>query len=233
MGNLGLQSKFKFISTALSAIKKYGLISTIIISYYELKYEIKLRSNTAHWVNPEDLDFGEQLKEHSEPYGPSAYYSLHKGFNAIKDDMKNQSLVDFGCVLGRTLIFASLFPFGEVIGVEASENLCKGAKRNIQEFCDRTKPTSFNWKIVHDDARKFPIPSDATVFYFYDPFDETIMEPVIKNIISSAKQSPRTLYAIYLAPTQKDLFYKYGFSNAFEFSKIGETCLVLKYDDPV
>lgn len=233
MGNLGLKSKFKFISIALSAIKKYGVIPTIIISYYELKYETKLRSNAAHWVEPEDLDLGEQLKEHSEPYAPSAYYSLYTGFNAIKDGIKNQSLVDFGCGLGRTLIFASLFPFGEVIGVEASENLCEGAKRNIQGFCDRTKPTSFNWKIVQADARKFSIPSEATVFYFYDPFDETIMEPVLKNIISSVKQNPRALHAIYLAPTQRDLFYKYGFSDLYEFSKIGETCLVLKYDESV
>jgi SAM-dependent methyltransferase len=202
----------------------------MVISYYELKYELKFRSNTAHWIYAEDLDFGDQIKEHSGPYGPSAYYSLHKAFNAISDDFTNQSLVDFGCGLGRALMFASLYPFREVIGVEASENLCKGAKRNIQAFCDRTKPTSFNWKIVHGDARKFSIPSDAAVFYFYDPFDETIMEPVIKNIISSIKQHPRTLYAIYLAPTQRDLFYKYGFSDAFEFSKVGETCLVLKYD---
>ena len=231
MGNLGIQSKFKFISTALSAIKKYGLVSTIIISYYEFKYEIKLRSNTAYWINSKDLGLGEQLEKHSEPYGPSAFYSLDKGFNAIKDEIKNQSLVDFGCGLGRTLIFASLFPFGKVIGVEASESIYKRAERNIQGFCDRTKPTSFIWEIAHCDARKFRIPSDATVFYFYDPFDETIMEPVIKNIVSSAKQHPRTLYAIYLTPAQRDLFYKYGFSDAYEFSKIGETCLVLKYDE--
>ena len=233
MGNLGLQSKFKFISTAFSAIKKYGFIPTVIISYYELIYEFKLRSNTAHWVNSEDLDFGEQLKEHSEPYGPSAYYSLHKGFNAIKDEIKDMSLVDFGCGLGRTLIFASLYPFRKVIGVEASENLCEGAKQNIKGFCDRTKLDSFKWDIVNEDARKYAIPADSAVFYFYDPFDETIMEPVIKNIVSSAKQHPRILYAIYLAPTQRDLFYKYGFSDAYEFSKIGETCLVLKYDESV
>ena len=46
---------------------------------------------------------------------------------------------------------------------------------------------------VHMDATQFELPPEPSLIYFYDPFDQFVMEPVIQNLNRSLEEHPRDL----------------------------------------
>jgi SAM-dependent methyltransferase len=188
---VNLRSKFSFFKTAVQAIRKYGVWPTFVISWYEFIYEAKFRSRTHHRIDPEEMDVHDAVSDHSEPYLPSAYYSAKRAFDQIHIKYENCSFVDYGCGLGRMLFFASQFPFRKIIGVEASEQMIQQAKISLTGYYRRKRKFAPEWTIEKKDVRQFKVPSDARVFYFYDPFGPAVMKPVLDRIVRSVSRYPR------------------------------------------
>ena len=68
-----------------------------------------------------------------------------------------------------------------------------------------------NIDFLFEDATKYQIPSDAQVFYFFNPFGEDVLQEVIDNIKLNVKANPRKVYCLYLNPKYKAVFEKNGF----------------------
>lgn len=106
--------------------------------------------------------------------------------------------VDFGSGKGRIVLLAAAFPFRRIIGVEFSRQLHATAQQNLEAI----RPTLFCQEIelVHADATRWPIPAEATVLFFFNPFEGEVLAQVFDNIRRSLGAAPRPLTIIYVRP---------------------------------
>ena len=117
--------------------------------------------------------------------------------------------VDFGCGKGRVLIMAAEYGFQRVTGVEFSEELCGVARANVASFLSLSE-TAPDIRVLHMDAVDYEVQEDDTVFYFFNPFDATVLERVAGRIVASLERVPRRASIIYLNPLWPEAIEKYG-----------------------
>lgn len=146
---------------------------------------------------------------HANGYEPSPYHVTTKIFWELSIDHTHFSFLDFGSGKGRVLLIASQLPFKSVIGIEFSPELCEIAKNNIARAPLTTNAAS-SIECICTDATEYRLPSDPLVCYFCNPFDQVIMEAVIRRLNDSLREIPRELYVIYLNPEHRVLFDNSG-----------------------
>jgi SAM-dependent methyltransferase len=200
-----------FVASGLRSVGEYGVGRALKLAAFELYYELKLRSGTGRLVRGEELGVDARVLAHGAPHLPSPYYFAHRAFRHLGGRLEGGVFVDFGCGLGRALIFASQFPLRRVVGVEASPRLAEAARRNLVRLHGRRRTPAPAWSVVCCDAADFEVPADANLFYFGDPFDETVLEPVVRNILGSRERDPRPLAVVYVHPVHGHVFAKRGF----------------------
>ena len=167
-----------------------SVISVIEDFYFELKYGI----STSKIVRREDLDISEKSKQHSEEYKPTRirhFRLLIKSLDLPKDSV----FVDMGSGKGRVLLMASLNNFKRVTGVEISSQLCEIARENKAKF-EKALGKQLPINIVNIDVLEYNVQNDENVFYFYNPFDNYIMERIIERIKQSLIDNPRKIWLI-------------------------------------
>lgn len=155
---------------------------------------------------------------HASIYQGANYFLLEKAFNYLQSVNANGHFVDFGCGKGRALIVAAHYGFTQLTGIDFAAALCKAAKKNIQSVQSRFPLAQFN--IICDDAANYKVQADDIVFFFFNPFDETVMLRVAKNILKSLKEKPRTIFIVYLNPVHKEIFLSAGFTEDFHLQKL-------------
>jgi len=206
-----LKGKIRFVRRGFQTIHQYGVLKAILLALFEFFYEMKFRSDTVDMISLDEMDIEEHLKQHGNIYLPSPYYFAYRAFKQLDMDYRASVFVDFGSGLGRMIFFASQFPFRKIIGVEVSDVLCARASKNLTKYYHRLEKQTPEWQIVHADATRFPIPRDANILYFNDPFDAEILEPVVQNILRSARESERRIFIVYVNPGHPDVFLKHRF----------------------
>jgi SAM-dependent methyltransferase len=167
-----------------------SVISVLEDFYFEMKYGI----STSKIVKREDLDISLESKEHSEEYKPTRI----RHFRLLIRDLKlpeNSVFVDMGSGKGRVLLKASLYKFKRITGVEISSRLCEIAKINISKF-EKILNRRLYVEIVNEDVLKYNIKNDENIFYFYNPFDNYVMEIIIERVMKSITANPRKVWLI-------------------------------------
>lgn len=99
--------------------------------------------------------------------------------------------LDLGCGKGRVLLLAAEQPFARVAGVEFSPSLCAVARENLHR-AGASAVTLFQ-----ADAASLELPHDLHVFYFFNPFGEAVLAPVLRNIGASLAQAPRPAWLVF------------------------------------
>jgi len=205
--------KLHLMGHFFGSVRRRGVMRTIRISLYELWFERKFGAATGLVIPVDRLDYDEEARSHAQPYFPSSYLFLHEALAAGTLDCRNHVFVDYGCGMGRALLFASTLPFKRIVGVELSPSLCQTAMQNLERYyrlCGKTTP---EWQVVNADARLFLIPDDATVFYIFNAFDAVIVGEVLDNIVASVHAHPRKCYLIYTNPIHERLITERGFEK--------------------
>jgi predicted RNA methylase len=155
---------------------------------------MKYGVSTYKIVKREDLDISETSKVHSEEYKPTRirhFRLLIKGLKLPEDSV----FVDMGSGKGRVLLMASLYKFKRITGVEISSQLCEIARNNIAKF-EKMLKRPLHIEVVNEDVLQYNIKNDEIVFYFYNPFDNFVMEKIIERIIKSLNDNPRKVWLI-------------------------------------
>jgi predicted RNA methylase len=130
-------------------------------------------------------------------YQPTAPEAFHEMIGQLAIDYTRFTFIDLGSGKGRTLLMASEYPFRRILGVEllpelhyiAQDNIAKykgGVGNRVQSICA--------------DARKFDFPPDPTVLFLFNPFPQTVLEEVLKQLMKSLAEHERTVYLIYHNP---------------------------------
>jgi SAM-dependent methyltransferase len=208
--------KIRLFSHFFSSVRKRGLARTVRISAYEFWYEHKFGAQTGAVIPTERLSYSTEARNHAQPYFPSSFLFLHEIFSSKWLNCENATFIDYGCGMGRALLFASTRPFQKIIGVEVSEELCEIARNNIRRYYQRARKQLPEWSIVHVDARRFCVPGDATVFYLYNPFDDVVLGEVIDRILTSVSKKPRHCCIVYANPVHQHVVLARGLKKVFE-----------------
>ena len=117
---------------------------------------------------------------------------------------KGHSVLDIGCGKGFILLFLSKKNFDKVSGIEYDKKLCLQARSNLEkESCTAS--------VIEADAVSFPMYKEYDTFYLYNPFDGTILEKCVEQILSSLQSAPRTLTVFYCNPVYGDVLKNKGF----------------------
>ena len=116
------------------------------------------------------------------------------------------------------LAVAAWYGFKKITGIEFSEELCTEARKNISPVQVKFPEKIFN--VIHANAADYEIENDTNVFFFFNPFDATVMLAVVKNILLSLKNHPREIYVVYVNPVHKEIFMSAGFEQIHYLEKM-------------
>ena len=163
-------------------------------------------------------------------YVPSPWHLLPRALRHIKVSERD-TFVDFGCGKGRVVHQAARrWPFRRVIGVEVSPKLAEIARTALAARAHRHRCKHV--EIVAADVREFQVPDDLTVGYFFRPFGEETLNPLLRDIIESIDRNPRRVWLIYVWPKDGSLAAILD-SNRFRVVKELPSSLIDRDSDPV
>ena len=199
------------------SLKSRGLLNTVQFTLANLYYDLRQGTQTSGIVTAQDLDTTHPNKRHTIGYSASHYLLVRRIFKALDIDLREAVLVDMGCGKGRVLLVAMTFGFKKIIGVEFSEELSRICVHNVANVRRRDIVSNSDIEIVTGDAADYTIPTDANVFYFFNPFGPEVLNRVLLNIEDSLKIRDRTLYVIYVNPVHKEQFLRKGYQAVKTF----------------
>jgi len=143
---------------------------------------------------------------HARRYQASSGVNMPTWFADLKVDFARTAFIDYGCGKGRAVLEAARFPFARAIGVEFAPELVDIALANRDIMAAKgafRAPVEF----LCMDAARYRPPTDLDlVCFFYDPFDDAVMAPVVERL--AALEQPVSV--IYLEPNCIDQFRKSG-----------------------
>jgi SAM-dependent methyltransferase len=114
-------------------------------------------------------------------------------------DPSNYTFIDIGSGKGRMLLLAAELPFRRVIGIEFASDLHALAQQNVKSYRNPDQ-VCFQIEPIHIDATQYEFPLEPLLIYFYYPFDQSVMEPVIQNLNRSLTEHPRDVILVYHNP---------------------------------
>jgi SAM-dependent methyltransferase len=137
--------------------------------------------------------------------------------------------VDLGSGKGRALLLAAAHPFRQIVGVEFSKELTAIAQRNINRYkgprvCNRIE-------VVNSDAADYELPASPLIVFMYDPFNESVMNLVVLNIIRAALGSALPSYVIYCTPRLRQLL-DVRLGKVFMESSAGDDYVIYQVQSP-
>jgi predicted RNA methylase len=152
------------------------------------------------------LDVDASVAMHARRYQASNGARMGEWFADLQINPRNSAFIDYGCGKGRALFEAAQFPFARVIGVEFAPELAEIALKNRDVILHKNGLKA-PIEVICMDARQYEPPKDIDlVCFFYDPFGNAVMAPVVERL-SSLHQSVKV---IYLEPNCADHFRNAG-----------------------
>ncbi len=110
---------------------------------------------------------------------------------AIEKPLNKNLFIDFGSGKGAAIIHAKRLGFKQAIGVEFAKELHEIAQKNIKAL--RVKGV----ESIYEDATQFTLPKETSLIYFFNPFDEVVMQKVFDNIMKQKDNFENDVYVIY------------------------------------
>lgn len=123
---------------------------------------------------------------------------------ALDIDPARFSFIDYGSGRGRMLLTAARLPFRRVIGLEFSRRLHQQAVDNIA--ASKLKLPCHDIQAVNIDAVEYEPPNGNLVAFFYNPFDERVLDRVAERLLAAGAKGKRAAFVIFANSTGMPLF---------------------------
>ena len=140
------------------------------------------------------------VKGPNREFGNECVCTSPKSFDfmmrCLPADLQDYTFVDFGSGKSRTVLLASRYNLGKIIGVEFAKELVDCARTNIARF-NGAWQNCRDLEIVEADATEFVVPDKPLVIFFYNPFAREVFDIVLQNIVASLTTKKRACYIIY------------------------------------
>ena len=167
-------------------------------AYTDKKYDKLLNINTRGKRSWDKKNIYHRTE--STPY--LALDSLTKAYKVNPGDQ----LVDYGAGKGRVFLYLHDFYNIPVTGIEIDNLAYDEANRNISNYLDVAKINEKSKKdisLLKKFAEEYIIDVNDNKFFFFNPFDVSIFEKVVKNIIKHANDNKKEVDVILYYPTNK------------------------------
>jgi SAM-dependent methyltransferase len=187
------------------------ILATIVVRSIDRdeRFDRRFRVDTAGvLLSPVELRHDPRFV-HSNWYGPTAASTFFHMLRQVKVDFSKFVFIDFGCGKGKALLLASRLPFRQIIGIDLWSELVCIAEENLKRYTGKRKCK--NYQLHCMDASEFPMPSEPSIYYFFDPFREEVMLKVLENMRCSLAAAPREVYLVYCEPDRPHVLDKSGF----------------------
>jgi SAM-dependent methyltransferase len=153
------------------------------------------------------LKTGHVHDRHSTAYfgvSPSVFHALLKRWQRSKPlaPIEQFTFVDIGSGMGRGLLLASEYPFMKVLGIELNPQLTEIARQNLAAWKDARR-TVTDVEIICGDAAAARFPEWPCVAFLFNPFGETVMRRLIKNIAKTFAKRPGHIDLLYVNNEQE------------------------------
>ena len=178
---------------------KVGVVTTFRFVISDFLFDFKYGIDTINTEMLDELEIDSPNKAHGNYYEGTNAYIFKNMFSHVNADVPNTCFVDFGSGKGKAMCMAAEMGFPKIIGVEFSLELVEICRKNLEIFKQKSKSKT-EFEVLHMDATEYEIPSDATLLFFSNPFDHTLVAKIIDNILKSLKKTPREIVVVHLYP---------------------------------
>lgn len=199
----------------LKSIKDRGILRTAKLVYAERFFDWRFGTDTAGIIPLDKLEVVSEHKADGERYegwNPLLFRELMAQLPI--SDLHRHTFLDFGCGKGLVMMLAAQHGFQKIIGVEFSKRLCEVCESNLQRF-RRSARRDCDFHLINGDAAEYPVPTEVTVFCFFNPFGAITLGKVLKNIQASLAESPRRIWIAYGNAVHHDTVLAAGFRVVF------------------
>ena len=142
----------------------------------------------------------EQPTEENNIYQATYYRDLVTLFNAVSMEQED-TLVDFGCGLGRVLFYGNSRHYCRATGIEADADIYEKLLENAAGYQSRFYDQEDRMNFYNIPAQEYEVADEDNYFYFFNPFSPEVFKKVIDNIIDSVRRAPRNIYLMLYYPT--------------------------------
>ena len=181
------------LSIFLKSLRDNGVFPTTRKIGQRLYYKIKGVDFSTQ--NIYDLTRRGKYKEHGTALVSTSIDFLSQLLDDLERTMEkpfNKSLfVDFGSGKGAAIIHAKRLGFEKVVGVEFAKELHESALNNIKAL------SLDGVESLYEDATEYTLAKETSLIYFFNPFDEVVMQKVFENIMKQKDSFENDVYVIY------------------------------------
>lgn len=114
--------------------------------------------------------------------------------------LEDACLLDYGCGLGRVNFYAHHQLGLGGYGLEVHADRVRRAKENLRGYV-RHQGVQADIRFIETMAEKHIPAPETSLFYFFNPFDVTVFEIVLKNILDSLVHRPRIADLVLYYPS--------------------------------
>jgi len=193
------------IATLVPVIRERGWTGTLALLFAYLSDRwLDLRSglDTTSWVRLQDLAFDSPFKHRGVDCQPTYRLPLLRLLRRL-DLPKDAIFLDVGSGKGRGMLVAVEYGFKTVRGVEFSPELRQIALANWERVRSRIKSTAV-FEIVCGCATEYRF-RDESVIFLFNPFDDVVLDLVMRNLLESLERHPRPVWILYRRPAHRQV----------------------------
>jgi len=166
---------------------------------HESAFDAAHNVDTAGRADLSALDVVGRNRDHGHYYHGVDAPLCRRIVGALPIDHPRYTFVDFGSGKGKALLVAAEWPFASIVGVEFAKELHDVAESNIRSYRNprqQCRAVSSVWM----DAAQYDLPRGSLVLFFYNPFNEVVLNNVLANVQASLAREPRDVWACYANP---------------------------------
>jgi SAM-dependent methyltransferase len=157
------------------------------------------------------------------PYQPTEPSLFREMMADLAIEFEHFTFIDLGSGKGRTLLMASEYPFGKIVGVEILPELHQTAEQNLARYRSQSQKC-FALEAICGDAGDFPLPTEPLVLYLFNPLPEAGLRRVLANLDRSLRAHRRAAYVLYHNPQLESVLDETGL-----LTKVGGTQQYSRY----
>jgi SAM-dependent methyltransferase len=178
-----------------------------------LKYRFlrKLANNAEDWWRGISTGGIAQTDKVDAVHYASVSYAETREVLRSLDLQPSDIFVDVGAGKGRVLCLAAQIRMLQVVGVEYSSELANIAKHNVHRIRGKQTPV----EVYSQAAEDFDY-SDATVLYFFNPFEANVLDIVLRKLDVDRAGRPLRLAFVMESPEQRAVFSKHKWLECYD-----------------
>ena len=108
----------------------------------------------------------------------------------------DDTIVDFGCGMGRVLFYCNNRFFCNVKGIELNPEVYNALNKNAENYHSKFMEQREKFALLNMHAGEYEISPADNFFYFFNPFSAEVLEGIIKKIMRSVHENLRQITII-------------------------------------